>query len=506
MEQLHGLSGGTFGGTVDAFFGSIHPDDRQRVRERVAAALQERGEFRVEYRVASPQRLPRWVNLVGRPVHDATERVTGAAGVGVDITDQKALEEQFRHAQRMDSIGSLAGGIAHDFNNLLTAILGFSNLLLEEPAVIDGPAHVRADVDQIRQAGQRAAALTNQLLAFSRKQILQPAVLNTNPIIVNLEPMLRRLIGADIVLTTQLADDLGSAFADVGQIEQVIMNLVVNARDAMPGGGRITIDTANVELGAAYAARRVDVTPGRYVMLAVSDTGEGMAPGVQARIFEPFFTTKPAGRGTGLGLATLFGIVKQHEGHIGVYSELGQGTTFKIYFPRVSAESEKRVAAPVATLPSRGETVLLVDDDAAIRLLAHQVLTCAGYRVLEAADGRQATAMAAAHDGIIHLLVTDVVMPDINGRALAHQLIERRPDIKVLFMSGYTSGAVLHHGVLAAGVAFLQKPFTPAVFTRAVREVLDTGDATARIPVVDTNRRSARLSVAGSPTRDTTLL
>lgn len=472
--RVHGLPAEPYAGSLDALIEAIHPDDRLRAREALLRAMEATEEFRLEYRVAGDVQPPRWVTLIGRPVRGEGATAAGAAGVSIDITGQKALEDQFRHAQRMESIGVLAGGVAHDFNNLLTAILGFSNLLLEEPYIRKAPARVREDIDQIRQAGQRAATLTSQLLAFSRKQVRQPAVIDLNPVISNLEPMLKRLVGVNIRIVTRLSRGLRRVFADAGQIEQVIMNLVVNARDAMPAGGEVTIATENVALNAQEAASRMGLKPGPHVMLSVRDTGTGMSAETRAHLFEPFFTTKPPGRGTGLGLATIFGIVTQHEGHIEVESELGQGTTFRIYLPEARQKAAVAVEQLTGRRAARGETLLVVDDEQPVRQLARQVLAQAGYRVLDAGSADEAEKLAANHQGAIHLLVTDIVMPGTSGRTLAHRLLAARPDMKVLYISGYAEGGVPHHGALGEGVAFLQKPFTPATLMTAVREALDT--------------------------------
>ena len=473
LERLHGQPAGGFGGTFEAFIEAIHPDDRQHVRDRIAQSLRDHTESRVEYRVTWPDGSIHWIARVGQTFYDEAGQPIRAAGVGRDITSQKNIEEQLRLAQRMESIGKLAGGIAHDFNNLLTAILGYSNVLLEELTGNHVPDKMRSNLEEIRKAGERAVALTGQLLAFSRKQILQPTVLNINTTVVSLEPMLRRLIGEDVELAACLSNDLGSANADVGQLEQVIMNLVVNARDAMPTGGTITIETANVDLDETYARTHIAVVPGPYVMLAVSDTGVGMPPEVQARIFDPFFTTKPKGRGTGLGLATTYGIVKQSHGNIRVYSEPGRGTTFKVYLPRVTGLPEGPTPRVHAGVRGGDETVLLVEDDERVRKLARELLERKGYTVVEASAAEEALHVAARHAGPIHLLLTDVVMPGTNGRVLAQRLSEQYPYMKVLYMSGYTDNAIVDHGVLTPGVAFLPKPFTPVAFARAVREVLD---------------------------------
>ena len=389
-----------------------------------------------------------------------------------NITERRRLEEQLRQSQRLEAVGSLAGGIAHDFNNLLSVILGQSELLLRRSRAGD-PALKR--VEEIRKAGERAALLTRQLLAFSRKQVLVPEVLDLGAVITDLASMLRRLIGEDIVLRSVIRPDSGPVRADRGQIEQVIVNLVVNARDAMPEGGTISVEVGNADLDAAYAASHPPAAPGRYVMLAVSDTGMGMDAATRARVFEPFFTTKEKGKGTGLGLATVYGIVKQSGGYVWLYSEPGKGATFKIYLPRLEGVAEVR-AAPRRPAPApRGtETVLLVEDEEMLRALAREVLEESGYRVLAAGGGEEALRVAGAHDGAIHLLLTDVVMPGMSGRAVAEQLASSRPGMKVLYTSGYTDDAVFQRGVLPEGTAFIAKPFTTEGLTRKVREILDS--------------------------------
>jgi CheY-like chemotaxis protein len=380
-------------------------------------------------------------------------------------------EGQLRQAVKMEAVGRLAGGVAHDFNNILTAITGYSELALMNLDPLDP---VRHDVKDILAAAERATSLTHQLLAFSRKQVLHPQRLDLNQVVANLDKMLRRIIGEDIDLVTILGPELGAVMADPGQIEQVIMNLVVNARDAMPQGGNLTIETANADLDEAYARKRVQVQPGPYVMLAVSDTGVGLDRDSLDRIFEPFFTTKEAGKGTGLGLATVYGIVKQSGGYVGVYSEVGHGTTFKIYLPRLEeAAGAGPPAAGTAELRRGRETLLLVEDADLLRGLAREVLERAGYMVLEARNGAEALQVHQQHEGPIHLLLTDVVMPGMNGRELAEQLAPLEPEMKVLYMSGYTDDTIVQHGVLEPGVAFLQKPFSPAALTRKVREVLE---------------------------------
>ncbi len=397
-----------------------------------------------------------------------------------DVTDRKQAEESLRVAderlravQRMEAVGRLAAGIAHDFNNLLTAILGSTDLLLEALAP-DHPA--REDALESRQAALRAADLTRQLLAFSRRQVLAPRVLDLNDVVREVERMLRRLIGEDVTLRTVLAADLAPVRADATQLEQVLVNLAVNARDAMPRGGAVTIETANVSLDGAYVANQPLVAAGDYVMIALSDTGTGMDAETQARVFEPFFTTKARGKGTGLGLATVYGIVKQSGGYIWVYSELGIGTTFKVYLPRVAGGevAEPRGAVPVTTPTLHGsETILVVEDQEEVRTLIRKILEARGYHVLTAANGGAALETAAAHAGPIHLLLSDVVMPGMSGREVSRLLSPTRLSMRTLYVSGYTDESIVQHGVLEAGVEFLQKPFTAEGLLRRVREVLD---------------------------------
>ncbi len=394
-------------------------------------------------------------------------------GTVFDMTERRRLEEQLLQSQKMEAVGRLAGGIAHDFNNLLTAISGYSELLLRE--LPEGDPR-RESAEEIRKAGGRAAGLTQQLLAFSRRQVLEPRVLDLNAVIAGMERMLRRVIGEDIELITAPQPDLWRAKADPGQIEQAILNLVVNARDAMPRGGRLTLETANVELDEKFAGRYATVEPGPHVMLAVSDTGIGMDQELQARLFEPFFTTKEHGKGTGLGLSTTYGIVKQSGGSIWVYSEPGHGTTFKIYLPRCEEPLEELPpAAPAREAAPGTETILLVEDEPEVRRLVEKLLRLKGYRVLSAGSPADAVATAKRHDDAIHLLLTDVIMPGMNGRELARLLAAGRPAMRVLYMSGYADAAMNQHGILPPGTAFLSKPFTPELLARKIREVLDGG-------------------------------
>jgi PAS domain S-box-containing protein len=395
----------------------------------------------------------------------------------VDITDLRKTEEQFRHAQRMEAVGRLAGGIAHDFNNLLTAILGYSELVMNEL----GAAHAcTGDIAEIRNAGQSAVRLTRQLLAFSRRQILQPRVLDLNHVIERMDALLRRVIGEDIALETKLGDALSRVNADPGQIEQVLMNLVVNARDAMPEGGNVLIETANVYLDESYTRRHAGTSPGPHVLLAVTDTGTGMSEQTMRRLFEPFFTTKEAGKGTGLGLATVYGIVKQSQGSIWVYSEPEHGSTFKIYLPAVAADADAQAIPEDAPRSLSGtETILVVEDQVEVRGIIRATLLRNGYTVLEATNGEEALTLSRQHANVIHLLFTDVVMPGLSGRRLAQFLSTERPGLRVIYTSGYTDDAIVRHGVLESGLAFLQKPYTANALLRKIREVLEAPEPPA---------------------------
>ena len=450
----------------------IHPEDRDAVVGRLTESMANpRGRVDVAARVRHKD--GSWRYLEGVLTNLLDDPSVGAIVNNYrDATERRSLEQQVIQAQKMEAIGRLAGGVAHDFNNILTAIGGYTDLLLADLPP-DDPR--RQDVDEIHHAADRAAALTQQLLAFSRRQVLQPKVIDLNALVANVEKLLRRLLGEDVQLATALAEDVGRVRADPGQVEQVIVNLAVNARDAMPAGGRLTIETRNVDLDAAYAADHRTVVPGPYVLIAVSDTGSGMSADTQSHMFEPFFTTKEVGKGTGLGLATVYGIVKQSGGSIWVYSELGHGTTIKVYLPRVDEPAEP-LAAPAFADPKslRGtETILLVEDEPAVRGVARQVLARQGYTVLEAPDGHTALTMVGAGGPSVDLVLTDVVMPGMSGRTLADQLRRRCPGLRVLYMSGYTDDAIVRHGMLEPGLAYLQKPFRPDALVQKVREVLN---------------------------------
>jgi hypothetical protein len=469
LERLHGLSPGRFGGTVEAFIELVHPDDRARVGEQTAQFWSSSADSRLEYRVIWPDGSVHWIASVGRTFSNEAGKPLRAAGVGMDITALKHLEEQFRQAQKMEAVGQLAGGVAHDFNNLLTIIIGYCDMLADR---LLADARATEDVNEIRRAAASATMLTGQLLAFSRKQVLAPRVVSLNAILADMKKMLGRLIEESVRIEFRLARDLSRVKVDPSQAEQVILNLAVNARDAMPAGGVLTIETANVELDEPFARAHVGAQTGAHVMLSVSDTGTGLAPDVQTHLFEPFFTTKAKGYGTGLGLATVYGIVKQSGGSIWVNSESGVGTTFRIYFP-VSREEPTTVQAKAVTLDLRGtESVLVVEDDPTLRALDRKILERYGYRVLVAADAAEALLICADRTERIDVIATDVVMPGGSGRLIGDWILHHRPQTKVIYLSGYTDEAVVRHGILDPGTLFLQKPFTPEVLVRKVREVL----------------------------------
>ncbi len=451
-------------------FEFVHPDDAPVVRDAIGRAVArpesaQTSQFRFRHANGS------WRTMEGigkvLPGEGPAQIVVNSR----DVTEGRALEDQLRQSQKMEAVGRLAGGIAHDFNNLLTAIMGYAELAAgrlkpEDPT--------RSELSEIDKASRRAAELTGQLLAFSRKQVLQPRVVSLNQVVSDMDKMLRRVIGEDVDLVTSLKEPLGSVKADTGQLGQVLLNLAINSRDAMPNGGKLTIETSDVELDETYSAFHFDVPPGRYLLLAVSDTGTGMDAKTLSHIFEPFFTTKGVGKGTGLGLSTVYGVVKQSGGHVTVYSEPGVGTTVKVYLPRVE-DAQKDAAPSTGRAHQAGgtETVLVVEDEEAVRRLVCRSLEARGYETLPAASANEALLALEKHPGEIHLMLTDVVMPILSGRELAERLAALRPRMKVLFMSGYTDDAIVHHGVLEAGTPFIQKPFTPHTLAAKVREVLD---------------------------------
>jgi two-component system cell cycle sensor histidine kinase/response regulator CckA len=468
LESQYGLPPQTFGGTFKAFVERIHPDDRTAVLETIGKAMVSGADFSVLHRSIRPDGTVRWLSGKGRILLEHGQPVRGV-GISLDVTERRALEAQYLQAQKMEAVGRLAGGVAHYFNNLLTAILGYCDLLLTDLDPVD-PRH--ADIREIHKAGTRAAGLTRQLLAFSRKQIIEPTRLDLNDLVAGLREMLGRLIGEDVELVLRLGAGLAAVQADRGQVEQIVMNLAINARDAMPTGGTLTIDTANVDLDEHDATVHFSVKPGTYAALTISDTGTGMTPEVQARLFEPFYTTKEVGKGTGLGLATVHGIVTQCGGSARVYSEVGKGTSFNVYLPRADAGLDVDAPSLVARPHVGGETVLVVEDAEELRELSTRLLQRQGYHVLVASNASEALRVFEQHP-VIDVILTDVVMPGASGPELTRQLTDRRPLLKVIYMSGYTEDAIVHHGVLKPGIAFLHKPFTSDTLGRKIREVLD---------------------------------
>jgi two-component system cell cycle sensor histidine kinase/response regulator CckA len=470
VENIFGYSAEEWLGDSENWIRHIPVEDHAVVWS-AEEACKRGAPFQAEYRVVRKDGKTVWVSDTGVVVKGSDSHPL-MEGIIVDITERKQHENQSQQSRRMEAVGRLAGGIAHDFNNLLTIIKGYAELALNRTSL---PASVVTDVTQISGAAERAAALVRQLLAFSRRQVLQPKAIDVNSIVVGLDKLLRRLIDENIEMLTICGENLGTVKADPAQIEQVVMNLVVNARDAMPQGGMLTVETTTVELDAGYAGEHVTVKPGRYVMLAVSDTGVGIDSEAQAHIFEPFYTTKGAGRGTGLGLSTVYGIVKQSGGYIWVYSEVNHGTTFKLYLPCVDeAVSQESAATRDGEAPYGTETILLVEDENGVRELAKTVLESQGYAVLEAISADEAEKLVVQRGKKIDLLLTDVVMPAMSGRDLARRISARSPQTRVLFMSGYTDNVIAQGGVLEPGVSFLQKPFSPRALAAKVREVLDT--------------------------------
>jgi len=469
-ETIYGRTCQSLYDDPDSPTDAIHPEDlatvlAARQRNRLGETTDE------QFRIIRPDGALRWLRDRGFPIRRESGEVYRVVGIADDITEQKRLEEQVLQSQKIESIGRLAGGIAHDFNNILTAIMGFAELAAD--LALPG-SELAGYIENISKSSERAAELTAQLLAFARKQVIVPQLFNINDLIVDTDKILRRLIGEHIELRTICYPHLALVKADPGQLQQILVNLAVNARDAMPDGGSLTIETLNVALDSEYADRRPEVLAGDYVMLAVSDTGMGMPESVQAHMFEPFFTTKPLGRGTGMGLATCYGIVKQNGGHIWVYSEPGQGTIFKVYLPAAGEKSD--AVAHTASTSARGaETILLVEDEPMVRDISVRALQNHGYNVLQADNGQQALDLCECYSEPIHLLISDVVLPVMGGTELAKRLRALRPNIKVLFISGYTDNTITRHGVLDKETEFLQKPFASAAIAKKARQVLDGG-------------------------------
>ncbi len=484
-RRLYGFSEQDHGADMSRAVERVHPEDRAKVKLALEEALRTGGPYVCDHRALLPDGTIRFLHGLGEVVMDDKGKAVKIIGTTQDITEAERAEaalrrseEQLRQSQKMEAVGRLAGGVAHDFNNLLTVINCYSAMSLRQ---MEKNHPLRKYSEEIQAAAERAASLTGQLLAFSRKQVLQPRIINLNETVSGMEKMLRRLIGEDVELCTLFDPELGHVKADPGQFEQVILNLAVNARDAMPRGGKLTIQTANVSLDQKTRFRNRDLDVGEYIMVAITDTGVGMTEETKSHLFEPFFTTKGIGRGTGLGLATCYGIVCQSDGDIRVYSEMDCGTTFKIYLPMVDAPATARETENDSdTLPEGNESILIVEDEAAVRRLAASVLRTSGYRVQEARDAIEAFALIQANQPF-DLVITDVIMPKMSGKELYDKIKATTPRIKVLFMSGYTDDALAHHGVLGPELSFLEKPFSPSGLARKVREVIDKPDGRSRL-------------------------
>ncbi|HEX2248817.1 MAG TPA: MASE1 domain-containing protein [Gemmatimonadales bacterium] len=472
LRRIYGLRPDERVSTYQDFLGRIHPEDRAFVADSVRRVLEEGGgDLDYQFRIVLPDGSIRWIADQGEVRRNAEGRPFYLAGVCADVTDRRMTEERLRQAHRMESVGRLAGGVAHEANNQMSVVMGAAEFILRRP---DIPEAVRVDVEFIQKAAERTAAVTGQLLAFSRRQVLRPEMLDLNELVRRWEPVVRRIMGEDCTVRLQLGTGLGLVRADPGQLEQVLLNLALNARDAMPRGGTITIETFSTELTAGYGRLKpgISVRSGRYAVVAVSDTGHGMDKATLSHIFEPFFTTKGLGKGTGLGLSTVYGIVKQSDGYIWAYSEPGQGTTFKLYFPGRTGELAPNKKSETGQVSRRGERILLVEDEASVRSVMKRALEEAGYRVLEASNAKEGIARLLETDDTVDLILTDVVMPGGTGRELAEQIAELRPGIPVLFTSGYTDGDIQRRGLLDPGAAFIQKPVTPDALVRAVEQQL----------------------------------
>jgi PAS domain S-box-containing protein len=482
LRALYGLAPTQPVGGYQEFLGRVHPDDRQFVSESVDRAIRGGGSLDYEFRILMPDGRVRWIADQGRVERDQEGRPRYLTGVCMDVTDRRNAEEKLRQSHRMESVGRLAGGVAHETNNQMSVVIGAADFILRRP---DVPEAVRADVEHIRQAAERTSAVTAQLLAFSRRQFLRPVVLDLSGLVARWESVLRRVMGEDCSVLILSREGIAPVRADPGQLEQALLNLALNARDAMPRGGTLTVEVLPAVVSDEYLARRpgVNIRPGRYVVLAVSDTGHGMDAETLSHAFEPFFTTKGVGHGTGLGLSTVYGIVKQSDGYVWAYSEPGRGSTFKLYLPAVErvAPSPEPPAEPAAS-PGRGEQVMVVEDDEGVRWMTRRILADAGYQVLEASDGSSALELLVQDGAAVRLVVTDVVMPGMSGRELADQVAKLRPGIPVLFTSGYTDGEIVRRGLLEPGAAFVQKPFDPDTIVRIVRQRLDSASLPSMPP------------------------